>query len=326
MATQFGFTSFTIDQFEAWLPTISVARTINKVQEHHTWKPNYSHFNGNNHFSLQKNMKNHHVGTNGWSDIGQHFSIFPDGLILTGRPLNKTPACIYGQNSRSICIENVGDFDNGRDTMTSQQKETIVRATAAIVKRFSLISADDKGIVYHHWFDLNTGSRTNGSGSTKSCPGTNFFGGNKVADFNTHFLPEVRSKLSGGSPPLSGVVRYVCVDTDSLNIRTGPSSSHSVITDQGPAEMGSILRVFDESAKWLKISKTRDHWVYGRYTYEVKEGIINTDDTNCRIAPDGSADVIAVFDQGDKVYVHEQLGSWLRVDTEAWIHHSLVDA
>ena len=62
-------------------------------------------------------MKAYHVTYNGWNDIGQHFTIFPDGLILTGRSLEKSPACIYGQNANAICIENLGNFDLGGDQM-----------------------------------------------------------------------------------------------------------------------------------------------------------------------------------------------------------------
>jgi hypothetical protein len=44
---------------------------------------------------------------------------------------------------------------------------------------------------YHHWYDLNTGKRIakEGTGSTKTCPGTNFFGGNTVEAFKTGLLP-----------------------------------------------------------------------------------------------------------------------------------------
>ena len=68
-----------IDEFENWILELKIARTILTVQQHHTWRPSYSTFNGDNHFALQANMRNHHVHNNGWSDIGQHISIFPDG-------------------------------------------------------------------------------------------------------------------------------------------------------------------------------------------------------------------------------------------------------
>ena len=32
-------------------------------------------------------MKNLHFNQNGWQEIGQHFTIFPDGMIVTGRSL-----------------------------------------------------------------------------------------------------------------------------------------------------------------------------------------------------------------------------------------------
>jgi len=332
MTTQFGFTSYTISQFESWIASVSIARTIKFVQQHHTWIPNYSHFNGSNHFARQRAMKKHHVSVNGWTDIGQHFTIFPDGLILTGRPLNRTPACIYGNNRYAICIENLGDFDVGKDSMNSAQRDSIIRVTAALLKRFSMIRKDDSGIVYHHWFDLNTGARTNGAGNTKSCPGTGFFGGNDVGDFNANFLPKVLGALGGTTPspapaptPLPGVTKYVAVDADFLNIRTGPKSSFPLISEHGPAEDGSILRVYDEDSNWYKVSKTKQHWVYGRYTYDVTLGRINTDGTNCRMGPGTGYPVIAVYNTGDQVFVHETDGSWSRVGSDIWIHSSLID-
>ena len=118
MTTKFGFTKLTIDEFETWISNLRVARTILTVQEHHTFSPNYSLFNGNNHFELQRGMKHHHVNHNGWSDIGQHFTTFPDGSIVTGRSMEQSPACILGQNANAICIEHLGYFDKGKDDCT----------------------------------------------------------------------------------------------------------------------------------------------------------------------------------------------------------------
>ena len=67
-------------------------------------------------------MKNHHVNHNGWRDIEQYFSIFPDGTILTGRSLEQSPAYIIRQNANSICMKNVRNFDIGGDNMTLAQK------------------------------------------------------------------------------------------------------------------------------------------------------------------------------------------------------------
>lgn len=227
MKTKYGFTLFTIDEFEAWITQQQVARTVLSLQMHHTWIPNYSHFKGNNHLEMQRGMQYVHKVINGWSDIAQHFSIFPDGTIATGRTLEWNPACIYGNNSNALCIENIGNFDKGEDEMTSQHKDAVVRASAAICKRFNL-KVDADYVVYHHWFDLGSGMRTNGMGITKSCPGTNFFGGNSVEDAEANFLPLVSAIVN---PPviIPPVDWYGSVTAHRLNIRNLPSSKGTVI-------------------------------------------------------------------------------------------------
>lgn len=191
------FTKMTILEFESWISTIKIERKISYVQLHHTWRPNYSSFSGDNHFQLQLAMKNYHVKHNGWDDIGQHLTIFPDGSILTGRSLENDPAGIFGFNKNALCIENVGDFDANHDEMTSFQKDTVTKLTALLCRKFSIpISSDN--VVYHHWFDTCIGKRNNGLGkNNKSCPGTNFFGGHAVSDCEKNFLPLVSSALSG---------------------------------------------------------------------------------------------------------------------------------
>lgn len=76
METKYGFTKMTIKEFETYMENLRIARTILFIQQHHTYIPSYVHFKGNNHFELQKSMKNTHINTNGWADIGQHFKIF----------------------------------------------------------------------------------------------------------------------------------------------------------------------------------------------------------------------------------------------------------
>jgi len=77
MERKYGFLKMDIAEFRSWIDSENINRSIFFIQQHHTYRPNYSHFKGNNHFELQRNMKHHHVSNNGWSDIGQHFSIFP---------------------------------------------------------------------------------------------------------------------------------------------------------------------------------------------------------------------------------------------------------
>lgn len=163
MEKKYGFLKLSLKEFENWINELKVGRTILKIQQHHTYIPNYTHFDGSNHFERQKAMQNYHKNKNGWSDIGQHFTIFPDGTILTGRSIESTPACIYGQNSHSICIENLGNFDKNGDEMTEIQKQSIVKVTAILCEKFKL-NINSNSIIYHHWYRLDNGVRNNGSG------------------------------------------------------------------------------------------------------------------------------------------------------------------
>ena len=119
MPTRLGFTLLSLQEFTDWLRQQRVGRTILTVQQHHTWSPSYRQFRDSNHFELQQGMKHHHVATSGWADIGQHFTSFPDGSIMTGRSLEQVPACIKGQNAHAICLEHVGNFDAGADSMSA---------------------------------------------------------------------------------------------------------------------------------------------------------------------------------------------------------------
>ncbi len=176
-----------INEFSLWLDSEKVTRGIKYIQLHHTFSPSYKHFK-NNHIELHENMKSYHVKTNGWADIAQNITIFPDGKIIVGRPLNKAPAGIYGANKNGICIECVGNFDSC-DEMTSSQKEAIIGTIKALLNKFNLTA--EKAVTYHAWWSAkgkNLGDYVKGK-SVKSCPGACFFGGNKRADFEKNLLP-----------------------------------------------------------------------------------------------------------------------------------------
>ncbi|TCD10396.1 amidase [Pedobacter frigidisoli] len=321
MNTKFGFTKMNIDEFETWVSNLRVARTVLYIQQHHTWSPSYIQFKGANHFDLQQGMKTYHVSNNGWMDIGQHFSTFPDGSIVTGRSLEKTPACIVGFNSNAICIENLGNFDTGKDTMTAAHKDTIIKMTAALCKKFGIAVNCDK-IVYHHWFDLITGARNNGAKNNKTCPGTNFFGGNKVADCNQNFIPLVAAALGGSVAPTSNtsILKYVCVTTDSLNIREAANAQSKKVTDREAATLGAVLRVFEEKSGWYKISGSQQHWVNASYTKEVSRATVNATTLNVRSGPGSTFPKIGSFTQGQEVFVIEESDGWCKISADnKWV-------
>jgi len=320
METRLGFTKMTITEFSDWIISLRVGRTILKIQHHHTFSPSYVHFNGANHFDLQKSMKNYHVVHNGWSDIGQHFTIFPDGTILTGRSLEKSPACITGQNANAICIENLGNFDLNGDFMSNEQRDAIIKLTSLLCSRFS-IPITSNGIVYHHWFDLKTGERNNGTKNNKSCPGTNFFGGNKVIDCEANFLPLVERQFRLlSSPNVADVYKYVVVITKTLNVRKAPSLSSEKDTGRASVTLGSVLRVFKEQGGWYKISNSKENWISGKYTMEVKKAIVSADTLNVRSGNDSSFPKIGSYLKGEEVFVIEEKNNWCKISMEEkWV-------
>ena len=183
----------TLDEFESYISELKVSRSITRIQLHHTWSPNYSHFTGSNHMTLQNNMRNYHVNSCGWSDIAQHFTIFPDGKIATGRSINSSPAGIANANSGGICIECIGNFDKGGDNMREEQKVAIARAVKILLDKFGL--SPESGVTYHAWWASNgshLGTYISGR-SQKTCPGTAFFGGNTRQDYDANLKPLINN-------------------------------------------------------------------------------------------------------------------------------------
>ncbi|NMH68287.1 LysM peptidoglycan-binding domain-containing protein [Bacillus sp. RO3] len=197
----------TREEFRDWLFNHEFTRRIGKIQQHHTYQPSYQQFTGTNHFSLMKGMEEYHVKEMGWKTISQQLTTFPDGKIAVGRPFNTPPEGSFGLQNESamraieadaLAIENVGNFDQGNNQMTAEQRETIITMTALLMMRFGLSPSLDT-ITYHHWWDINTGERVldHGEGhAIKTCPGTGFFGGNSTDHARNHFYPLVRKRMN----------------------------------------------------------------------------------------------------------------------------------
>ena len=158
---------FSREEFADWLFRTMFRRKITLVQNHHTAMPDYESFHGSNHFILLESMETYHVEDRGFSEIAQNLTTFPDGTIAIWRSFETMPAGIRGANTGALCIENLGNFNT--DIMADEHRKTILFLNAALCKRFA-IPVDTDHIVYHHWYDLNTGKRRNGAGTVKSCP------------------------------------------------------------------------------------------------------------------------------------------------------------
>ncbi|HHZ14096.1 MAG TPA: peptidoglycan-binding domain-containing protein [Clostridiales bacterium] len=150
--------------------------SFRQLHIHHTWKPTHRDFNGKNHLQLQQGMRNFHVNTRGWKDIGHHLALMPDGKWVTGRPFNLTPASIKGWNTGALAVEMVGNFDkpgtgvfnsSGYDQLEGKQKESILKLINYYGRRFGYT-----GIKFHR----------EGPGVVKTCPGTSLDKARMIAE------------------------------------------------------------------------------------------------------------------------------------------------
>ncbi|AYB30966.1 N-acetylmuramoyl-L-alanine amidase [Chryseolinea soli] len=193
MTQQGKFILFTLDEFASWLDNLILHRKISLIQNHHTFLPDYKAFNKrktDKYFTWLVSMEAAHQ-ERGFSEIAQNITTFPDGMLAICRNFETLPAGIKGANANGICMEHLGNFDLGKDTMTEEHKHTIVTINALLCAKFKL-GISTKSVVYHHWYDLNTGKQVvEGTGTTKTCPGTNFFGGNTKEACQKNFLPLV---------------------------------------------------------------------------------------------------------------------------------------
>ena len=324
MQTKYGFQLMDIDEFENWLAAQRVTRVIQLIQNHHTYLPDYTHFTGSNHFERLQSMKQYHMVNNGWSDIAQTLTTFPDGKVAVCRPLNQVPVGIKGHNSRGICIEHFGNFDVGRDQMNPAHAKTIVALNAMLCKKFSL-PVDTDHIVYHHWYDLNNGARLNGKGVTKSCPGTAFFGGNTVEAANQGFIPLIKKsglavkadvlpdKESVDEKPIG----FGIIMVSKLNVRKGPGGSFGLLS---ALTAGAMVNIYDQQDGWIKIS-TGSEWVSDKYVTRVLKARVTCNSLNARTGPGGSFSKIATLPKDTEVLVYEQQGGWARIDiNEKWVY------
>lgn len=266
MKTEGRFSVMTAEEFPGWLKKQAVGRSVRLIQQHHTYVPAYRHFKPDNpnYFALLNSMRNAHL-ERGFSDIAQHSTTFPDGMIGTGRPLNTVPAGIKGANNNAVCIENLGCFDAGNDLMKPIQRDAILRLTASLCRAFG-VAVDVDHIIYHHWYDLTTGRRTNGAGNTKTCPGTAFFGGNGVDDCNREFLPLIRAQLGLVEeikpPKPAAELMTGRVTADSLNVRKGPSAKNGLLFSLA---CGTPVSCYEVKGSWWRVHPSKQQWLNSKY-------------------------------------------------------------
>ena len=281
MKIQNGFTLLeTEKEFKEWLDKQKPTRKINKLQVHHMALPDYNIWEttdkkvyGDNR-ELGRTIALDSYGKTTWGSfdgyghyIAQHFSIFPNGKITTGRNLNSTPIGIAGWNTGAICVEIYGNFDKGQDTMTEEQKKAVIFVFALLAKKFNL-PINSTYIRPHAWFTSGGTylGNYNKYKSRKTCPGTNFMGfGNTRKAFENNFYPLLKAyKYGSNNTTTTAKTLYVKIKED-INIRIRPDfTSASVI---GVIKKGGVYTVVE------KIERT------GTDMYKLKSGVYITAST-----------------------------------------------
>ena len=159
----------TIEEAEAEIAAFAgraLRRHIRSIDTHHTYRPHKGQWRGR---ATVEGMAAFHRSL-GWSGIGQHWTIAPDGEIWTGRDLNAVPCSQTGFNTGALMYEMVGNFcapgEPGSappyDTLAGAQLAAAVAVSAAVVAVFHLTLS---GVRFHR--DLHLPGRPR----PKSCPG-----------------------------------------------------------------------------------------------------------------------------------------------------------
>lgn len=288
MKTQNGFTLFEkTSEIGPWLKKQNVTRTISRLQVHHMDLPNYSTWEKTDkkvfdepHFGRTQSLNDYGKKTWNYSDghgkyIAQHFNVFPDGKITTGRHLNSTPIGIRGWNTNAICIEIYGDFDKGKDVMTAAQKKAVVALYGELCKRFK-IKPSTSTIRPHCWFTAGGTylGKYDSSRSAKTCPGTNFMGYGCSTTGFAKFIKEVKAYVDGEESKevvkeepkeekSEGIYR---VRTDELNVRKGPGVNFEKTNE---VHKGDAFTIVEINGNWGKL-KSGIGWINLNYTEKVK--------------------------------------------------------
>lgn len=140
-----------------------------ELHVHHTWKPDHSDWAKKpDGLYWNQAIRNYHINSRGWSDIGQHVTLCPDGKFVTGRDFGKTPASIEGYNIGAFTVEMIGNFDIGHDKFEGPQKEAMIGLARWFYRR-------GKYIRFHR------------ENAPKTCPGSSI-------DKNV-FMAEVRGQI-----------------------------------------------------------------------------------------------------------------------------------
>lgn len=76
-----------------------------------------------------------HIG-NGWSGIGYHLVVYPNGSVHQGRPLDAMGAQCEGYNNRSIGVNLTGNFEI--EQPTQEQVDSLVLLLSDLMRQYNI--------------------------------------------------------------------------------------------------------------------------------------------------------------------------------------------
>lgn len=164
------FKKLTVAEVEDLIATFRFTREIQFIDTHHTFRPNKAQYQGEATINAIHRFHTRPVsqGGAGFADIGEHWTIGPEGAVWTGRDLNKAPCSQTGFNANALMYEMIGDFDGPdvpgqHDTLEGVQRAAAVAISAAVLARFNLPIS---GVRFHR--HLHAPNKP----PPKTCPGT----------------------------------------------------------------------------------------------------------------------------------------------------------
>jgi len=160
------FKQMTVAETEDLIANFAFKRPVRFADTHHTYRPHKGQWRGG---ATVEAMATFHRSL-GWSGIGQHWTIDPEGSIWSGRDLNQIPCSQTGFNSGALMYEMVGNFctpdEEGTappyDALEGAQLDAAVAVSAAVLARFKLPLAS---VRFHR--QLHAPGRP----QPKTCPG-----------------------------------------------------------------------------------------------------------------------------------------------------------
>ncbi|MCD9024300.1 peptidoglycan recognition protein family protein [Cohnella silvisoli] len=159
------FKRYTLEEYitQALAPAAARVR-FSEVHVHGTWKPTIAQFRKDGGLKIVQAMWRFHTGTRGWSDIGQHATVDPDGYVWEGRSLLVPPASAEDYNDSDndgvhpFMFEMVGNFDRGCERLEGAQLRTALGLCRAVM---TLMGRGTEIVHFHRDYT-----------SAKTCPGS----------------------------------------------------------------------------------------------------------------------------------------------------------